>query len=153
MKYIQYTHTLTHMHTPKHTHTYIHTYILWVLVWGREELPTTLKLTNKFIAILYEYYIYIHTYYTYIYIYKYFRLFQRILQPRNPSNNKWVDDWYKQTTTNVSLTHFGANSPRTISRASTCGKIAENRAGGLLTGSSAGNRCKDRQSGKTSGQF
>lgn len=95
-----HTHTLTHMHTPKHTHTYTHTYILWVLVWGREELPTTLKLTNKvnkFIAILYEYYIYIHTYYTYIYIYKYFRLFQRILQPRNPSNNKWVDDWYKQT--------------------------------------------------------
>lgn len=72
MKYIQHTHTPTHMHTPKHTHTYIHTYILWVLVWGREELPTTLKLTNKvnkFIAILYEYYIYIHTYYTYIYIY------------------------------------------------------------------------------------
>lgn len=100
MKYIQHTQTPTHIHTL--THAYTQAYILWVLVWGREEeLPTTLKLTNKvnkFIAILYEYYIYIHTYYTYtyIYIYKYFRLFQRILQPRNPSNNKWVDDWYKK---------------------------------------------------------
>lgn len=67
-----YTLTPTHAYTQAYTHIYTYIYILWVLVCGREELPTTLKLTNKvnkFIAILYEYYIYIHTYYTYIYIY------------------------------------------------------------------------------------
>lgn len=84
-----HTHSVTHMHIPMHTFRYKHIYIRYIyyvyLCGG--ETPKTLKLTykvNKFIAILYEYYI--HTIQIYIYIY--FRLFQRILQPRNPSNNK-----------------------------------------------------------------
>lgn len=128
------THPNTHTHPHTYTCIYPSIYTMSTCVGEREELPTTLKLTNKvnkFIAILYEYYIYIHTIHIHIYIY--INTFDYSNGYCNHEiqvtiNELMIDT--KNNNNNKCFTQSVANSLRTISRASTW-KIAENRAGGL----------------------
>lgn len=119
-KYIQYTQTDTHslaytQHTYRYRHIYKHILCVLVRSW---KLPATLKLTykvNKFIAILYEYYI--HTIHIHIYINTFDYSNGYCNHEIQVTINELMID--TENDSNKCFTRFGPDSPRTISRAST----------------------------------